>query len=240
MKLGVNIDHIATIREARKTNEPDPVQAAVLAELGGADGITVHLRGNRRHINERDVQLLKKSIKTRLNVEMAATNEMKDIMLSVLPNQVTLVPERKEEVTTEGGLDVIINENHLIDYIKELESAEIKVSAFIDPDKEQIKTAHKIGIKTIEINTTKFSETNDYKEALKEFDNLKLISKYSKKIGLEVLAGHGLNYQNILLFRKLENVEEVNIGHSIVSRAVFSGIEDAVRLMKRLIITGSP
>lgn len=235
MRLGVNIDHIATLREARKGQEPDPVQAAVLAELGGADGITVHLRSDRRHIKERDVELLKATIKVPLNVEMSATEEMKSIMLTILPYQVTLVPERKDEVTTEGGLDVIINQNVLPGYIKELEVSGIRVSIFIDPDKEQIRTANKIGVKIIEINTTKFSECKDRACERKELEHLYDVIKYSKKIGMEVLAGHGLNYRNIQLFRQLKDVEEVNIGHSIISRAAFVGLERAVREMKDLI-----
>ncbi len=235
MRLGVNIDHIATLREARKGSEPDPVQAAVLAELGGADGITVHLRGDRRHIKERDVELLKATIKVPLNVEMAATSEMKAIMLTILPHQVTLVPEKKDEVTTEGGLDVILNQNVLPDYIRELEVSGIKVSIFIDPDKEQIRAAHKIGVKTIELNTTRYSECKDRECEKKEYGKLQEIVKYSKKLGMEVLAGHGLNYRNIQLFRNLKEVEEVNIGHSIISRAAFVGLERAVREMKSLL-----
>ncbi len=235
MRLGVNIDHIATLREARKGSEPDPVQAAVLAELGGADGITVHLRGDRRHIKERDVELLKTTIKVPLNVEMAATAEMKAIMLTILPHQVTLVPERKDEVTTEGGLDVILNQNVLPDYIRELEVSGIRVSVFIDPDKEQIRAAHKIGVRMIEINTTRFSECSSRECERDEFEKLQDIVKYSKKLGMRVLAGHGLNYRNIQLFRNLKDVEEVNIGHAIVSRAAFVGLERAVREMKALI-----
>ncbi len=235
MRLGVNIDHIATLREARKGNEPDPVQAAVLAELGGADGITVHLRSDRRHIKERDVELLKSTIKVPLNVEMSATEEMKSIMLTILPYQVTLVPEKKDEVTTEGGLDVIINQNVLPDYIRELEVSGIRVSVFIDPDKEQIRTAHKIGVKIIEINTTKFSECKERTCEREELEHLYDVVKFSKKIGMEVLAGHGLNYRNIQIFRQLKDVEEVNIGHSIISRAAFVGLERAVREMKDLI-----
>lgn len=235
MRLGVNIDHIATIREARKGSEPDPVQAAILAELGGADGITVHLRGDRRHIKERDVELLKSTIKVPLNVEMSPTSEMKSIMLTILPHQVTLVPEKRDEITTEGGLDVIINQNVLPDYIRELEVSGIRVSIFIDPDKEQIRAAHKIGVKIIEINTTRFSECKDRECEEKEFEKLYDTVKYSKKLGIKVLAGHGLNYRNIQIFRNLKDVEEVNIGHSIISRAVFVGLERAVREMKNLI-----
>ncbi len=235
IRLGVNIDHIATVREARKGEEPDPVQAAFLAELGGADGITVHLRSDRRHISERDVELLKKTIKVPLNVEMAATNEMKGIMLSILPYQITLVPERADEITTEGGLDLIINQSFLRDYIKELEVSNINISVFIDPDKEQIKAAHKIGVSRIEINTTKFSETENTEELKKELAHLKEIVRYAKRLGLTVFAGHGLNYRNILLFRELDDIEEVNIGHSIIARSLFTGIEEAVRQMKTLL-----
>jgi pyridoxine 5-phosphate synthase len=235
IRLGVNIDHIATVREARKGKEPDPVQAAFLAELGGADGITVHLRSDRRHIRERDVELLKKTIKVPLNVEMAATSEMKSILLSILPYQITLVPERADEITTEGGLDLIINQSFLRDYIKELEVSNINISVFIDPDKEQIKAAHKIGVSRIEINTTKFSETENPEDLKKELLHLKEIVKYAKRLGLRVFAGHGLNYRNILYFRELEDIEEVNIGHSIIARSLFTGLEDAVREMKTLL-----
>ncbi len=240
MRLGVNVDHIATLREARKGREPDPVQAAVLAELGGADGITVHLRGDRRHIKERDIEILGKTVTTHLNVEMAATEEMATLMLSLLPHQVTLVAERREEITTEGGLDAVINQSHLQNYIQSFHSAGIKVSLFIDPDKEQIRAAHRIGVKAIEINTTKFSEAGDRDAAMNELVKLKEVAKFAGKLGLETIAGLGLNYRNILLFRQIPEVTEVNIGHSIIARAAFVGLERAVREMKALLSLPSP
>ena len=240
MRLGVNVDHIATLREARKGREPDPVQAAVLAELGGADGITVHLRGDRRLIKERDIEILGKTVTTHLNVEMAATEEMATLMLSLLPHQVTLVAERREEITTEGGLDAVINQSHLQNYIQSFHSAGIKVSLFIDPDKEQIRAAHRIGVKAIEINTTKFSEAGDRDAAMNELVKLKEVAKFAGKLGLETIAGHGLNYRNILLFRQIPEVTEVNIGHSIIARAAFVGLERAVREMKALLSLPSP
>lgn len=232
MKLGVNLDHIATIREARKTNEPDPVQAALLAELGGADGITVHLRGDRRHIKERDVELLKKVVKTRLNVEMAATDEMVEIALRIMPHQVTLVPERREEITTEGGLDIILQGEFIKPAISNLLAAGIEVSIFVDPDPDQVRACAKLGVGAIEINTGKYSEGEDVEA------QLELISKTAKlasKIGLRVLAGHGLNYHNVLPIVKIMEIEELNIGHSIISRAVYVGLEKAVREMKDLL-----
>ncbi len=232
MKLGVNLDHIATIREARKTNEPDPVQAALLAELGGADGITVHLRGDRRHIKERDVELLKQVVKTRLNVEMAATDEMVDIALRIMPHQVTLVPERREEITTEGGLDIILQGEFIKPAISNLLAAGIEVSIFVDPDPDQVRACAKLGVGAIEINTGKYAEGNDPET------QLELISKTAKlasKIGLRVLAGHGLNYHNVLPVVRIKEIEELNIGHSIISRAVYVGLERAVREMKDLL-----
>jgi len=232
MKLGVNLDHIATIREARKANEPDPVQAALLAELGGADGITVHLRGDRRHIKERDVERLKKVVKTRLNVEMAATDEMVEIALRIMPHQVTLVPERREEITTEGGLDIILQGEFIKPTISNLLAAGIEVSIFVDPDPDQVRACAKLGVGAIEINTGKYSEGENVEA------QLELISKTAKlasKIGLRVLAGHGLNYHNVLPIVKIMEIEELNIGHSIISRAVYVGLEKAVREMKDLL-----
>ncbi len=233
MKLCVNLDHVATVREARKTIEPDPVQAAVLAELGGADGITVHLRGDRRHIQERDVELLKKTIKTKLNVEIAPTDEMIEIMLGILPHQVTLVPERREEITTEGGLDVILQMDYLKPKINRLRAAGIEVSIFVDPDVEQIKAAGKLMVEAIEINTGKYAEAE--KESIdQELEAIESAAKLARRIGLKVYAGHGLNYRNVKRIVEIAEIEELNIGHSIVARSIFVGLERAVREMKEL------
>jgi len=232
MRLGVNLDHIATVREARKAKEPDPVQAALLAELGGADGITVHLRGDRRHIKERDVKLLKDVVKTRLNVEMAATDEMVEIALEILPHQVTLVPERREEITTEGGLDVVLQGEFIKPAISKLLAAGIEVSIFVDPDPDQIRACAKLGVGAVEINTGKYAEGERVDQ---ELEHISKTAKLASKIGLKVLAGHGLNYRNVTPIVKIEEIEELNIGHSIVARAVYVGLERAVREMKELI-----
>ncbi len=232
VKLGVNLDHIATIREARKAVEPDPVQAALLAELGGADGITVHLRADRRHIKERDVELLRRTVKTMLNVEMGATDEMVDIALKVLPHQVTLVPERREEITTEGGLDVVLQGEFLKPVISKLMAAEIAVSIFVDPDPEQIRACAKLGITAVEINTGRYAEAEDRE---KELEAIEKAARLASKLGLRVLAGHGLNYRNVKEIVAIEEIEELSIGHAIVSRAVFVGLKEAVAQMKALL-----
>ena len=232
--LGVNIDHIANIREARKTIEPDPVQFAFLAELGGADSITVHLREDRRHINDRDVFLLRKTIKTKLNLEMAATNEMLDISKKVLPDYVTLVPEKREEVTTEGGLDIGVRKEYLFEFVKELRDSNIQVSAFIDPEKSQIQQAKDIGIECIELHTGTYADLRG-KAQVNELQKLTEASLLASDLGLIVNAGHGLNYQNVLKISSIYNINELNIGHSIVSRALAVGLENSVREMKKLI-----
>ena len=232
--LGVNIDHIANVRQARKTVEPDPVQFAFLAELGGADSITVHLREDRRHIQDRDVYLLKETIKTKLNLEMAATEEMLKISKKLLPDYVTLVPENREEVTTEGGLDVKNNEKYLKDFVKSLTDLNIGVSAFIDPDSEQINYSKDIGFNFIELHTGKYAELkgNDQDKELQKI----IESTYkANDIGLVVNAGHGLNYQNVKKIASINNMNELNIGHSIVARALAVGLEKSVREMKSLI-----
>ena len=234
-RLGVNIDHVATVREARKIDIPDPVYAAVLAELAGADGITVHLRGDRRHIKERDVELLSKFVKTRLNIEMATTTEMFEIACKVKPYSVTLVPEKKEEVTTEGGLDVILNQSVLKTLIPEYKSHNIKVSIFVDPDNEQIKRCIKLNADIIEINTGKYAETEDQRERELELEKIKNAARFAAKSGLKVAAGHGLNYRNVKPIAQIPEIEELNIGHAIIARAIFVGLEKAVREMKELI-----
>ena len=234
-KLGVNIDHVATVREARKIDIPDPVYAAVISELAGADGITVHLRGDRRHIKERDVELLSKFIKTRLNIEMATTTEMFEIACKVKPYSVTLVPEKKEEVTTEGGLDVILHQSVLKTLIPEYKSHNIKVSIFVDPDNEQIKRCIKLNTDIVEINTGKYAEAEDERERELELEKIRNAARFAAKAGLRVAAGHGLNYRNVKPIAQIPEIEELNIGHAIIARAIFVGLEKAVREMKELI-----
>ena len=232
--LGVNIDHIANVRQARRTIEPDPVQFAFLAELGGADSITVHLREDRRHIQDRDVFILKETIKTKLNLEMAATEEMLEISKKLLPDYVTLVPEKREEVTTEGGLDVKNNEKHLKRFVKSLKDSNIQVSAFIDPESEQIHYSKEIGFNFIELHTGKYADLkgeDQYKELQKIIES----AYAANDIGLVVNAGHGLNYQNVKKIASINNMNELNIGHSIVARALAVGLEKSVREMKSLI-----
>ena len=234
--LGVNIDHIANVRQARKTVEPDPVQFAFLAELGGADSITVHLREDRRHIQDRDVFLLKDTIQTKLNLEMAATEEMLEISKKLLPNYVTLVPEKREEVTTEGGLDVRNNDKYLKDFITSLKNSNIEVSAFIDPVKEQINSSKELGFDFIELHTGKYANLKGQAQYI-ELQKIIESTYYAIDLGLVVNAGHGLNYQNVENIASINNMNELNIGHSIVARALAVGLEKAVRDMKTLIST---
>ena len=235
VKLGVNIDHIATIREARKGPEPDPVAAAVLAELAGADGITVHLRGDRRHIQERDVRLLREIVKTRLNVEMAATTEMVKLMISTKPDTATLVPERREEITTEGGLDVALNATIFGRSISSLQDAGISVSLFVDPDLDQIKACQKTGAQKVEINTGKFSDVRNQEQQDVEWEKIRNAAQLAKRLGFEVLAGHGLTYNNVSRIVEIEEIVELNIGHNIVARAALVGMSRAVQEMKALL-----
>ena len=234
--LGVNIDHIANVRQARLTVEPDPVQFAFLAELGGADSITVHLREDRRHIQDRDIFLLKDTIKTKLNLEMAATEEMLEISKKVLPDLVTLVPEKREEVTTEGGLDVKNNQKYLKNFVTNLKSSNIEVSAFIDPVNDQITSSREIGFDFIELHTGKYADLKG-KEQYIELQKIIESTYYAIDLGLVVNAGHGLNYQNVEKIASINNMNELNIGHSIVARALAVGLEKAVREMKALIST---
>ena len=231
--LGVNIDHIATIRQARRTVEPDPVAAAVLAELGGADGITVHLREDRRHIQDRDVRLLRQTVRTHLNLEMAATDEMVAIALEVKPDYVTLVPEKREEVTTEGGLDIASQIDRLGEVVDKLQTAKIPVSLFIDADPAQIEASVKTKAKFIELHTGRYAEATD--EASREQELAVLAKGCSGAIaqGLRVNAGHGLTYQNVYPVACIPGMEELNIGHTIISRAALVGLERAVREMKQ-------
>ena len=232
--LGVNIDHIANVREARKTIEPDPVQFAFLAELGGADSITVHLREDRRHIQERDLFLLKETIKTKLNLEMAATAEMSKIAKEVMPHYVTLVPEKREEVTTEGGLNLISNEDLYVRYVQDLKESNIVVSAFIDPIASQIDCAKSIGFDCIELHTGTYANTT-LKNKFEQLQKIKEATYYASDLDLIVNAGHGLNYQNVLELASIIQINELNIGHSIVARALAVGLEKSVREMKALI-----
>jgi pyridoxine 5-phosphate synthase len=234
MRLAVNIDHIATIREARRADEPDPVAAAVICELAGAQGITVHLRSDRRHIQDRDVDLLRKTVSTHLNVEMAATAEMVRVAQTVKPDQVTLVPERKDEVTTEGGLDVVLHSGNLEKVIAQLLDARIDVSIFVDPDLEQIRQCHKLRAPKIEINTGKYSEAWKSGAWPAELEKIATAARLAKKLGMTVLAGHGLTYRNIDAIASIAEIEELNIGHSIISRASLVGLDAAVREMAAL------
>ena len=230
-KLCINVDHVATVREARKTTEPDPIAAAVLAELAGAHGITIHLREDRRHIQDRDLRIMREVVKTKLNLEMAATKEMINIALSVKPDQVTFVPEKRQEITTEGGLDVILQENYIRRAIKTFKKADIPVSIFIDPDLKQIRTAKKIGADCVEINTGKYSEAKTEKESDVEFEKVKDAVKFAYKSKFIVHAGHGLTYKNVKRISDLKEISELNIGHNIIARAVLVGMERAVREM---------
>lgn len=233
--LGVNIDHIATIRQARRTVEPDPVAAAVLAELAGADGITVHLREDRRHIQDRDVQLLRQTVRTHLNLEMAATDEMVAIALQIKPNYVTLVPEKREEVTTEGGLDIVGQLDRINEVVDKLQSAEIPVSLFIDAEDAQIQASVKVKAQFIELHTGRYAEAHDEATCKHELDVLSRGTAQAIASSLRVNAGHGLTYWNVYPVASIAGMEELNIGHTIVSRAALVGMERAVREMKSAI-----
>ena len=235
MKLAVNVDHIATIREARQSNEPEPVLAALLAEQAGAESIVCHIRGDRRHIKERDLKLFRETVKTKLNIEMAATEEMKKIALDIQPEVVSLVPERPEELTTEGGLDVISNEKELRPHIKELQSAGIKVSIFVDPDLEQIESCKKLGVDLIEINTGKYADLKPGEERRKALEEIQKAAEHGHSMGLEIHAGHGLDYKNVLPVAAIPEITEFSIGFSIVARSAIVGIENAVKEMVDLI-----
>ena len=232
--LGVNIDHVATVRQARRTTEPDPVWAAAMAELGGADQITVHLREDRRHIQDRDVRVLRDTVNVRLNMECACVSEMLDISCRLVPHQVCLVPEKREEVTTEGGLDVIANRNRIEDAIKQLHDSGIVVSLFIDPAEDQIQLANEIGADAIELHTGSYAEATPGTQSTAQVQLLTESCQLGGELGLQIHAGHGLTYSNVVPIAKIPGMEELNIGHSIVSRALFVGFERAVREMKRL------
>jgi pyridoxine 5-phosphate synthase len=232
LTLGVNIDHVATIRQARRTVEPDPVAAAVLAELGGADGITVHLREDRRHIQDRDVRILRETVRTHLNLEMAPTPEMIAIALEIKPDYVTLVPEKREEVTTEGGIDIVGNLDRFCKVVDQLQGGGIPVSWFIDAEAKQIEVAKKTQAQWIELHTGKYAEVKDEVSRQEELKILEEGYKQALSLGLRVNAGHGLTYWNVYPVACLPGMEELNIGHTIISRAVLVGLERAVREMK--------
>jgi len=235
MRLAVNIDHFATLREARKQTEPEPVLAALVAEQAGAEGIVCHLRSDRRHIKERDLLLLREAVKTKLNLEMAATAEMQKFALKIKPDVVSLVPERREELTTEGGLNVVAGRVHLGPFARRLRKAGIRVSIFIDPDAVQIRTAGEIGVDLVEINTGKYA---DLKAGIARDEALAQVieaAEYGRGLGLEVHAGHGLDYHNVLPIAAIPQISELSIGFSIIARAAIVGLEKAVREMRALV-----
>lgn len=235
IRLGVNIDHVATVRQARRANEPDPVAAAVLALLGGADGITIHLREDRRHIQDRDLHLLRPVVTNRLNLEMAAVDAIAEIACKVKPDEATLVPERREELTTEGGLDVVAHAKKVTAITNLLQVSDIHVSVFIDPEKRQIDAAKKVGANAIEFQTASYSEAKTAHTRNRELKKLVAATEHAREQELHVHMGHGLNYWNVTPIAAIPGVEELNIGHSIVSRAVLVGMERAVREMKEVI-----
>jgi pyridoxine 5-phosphate synthase len=234
-KLGLNVDHIATVRQARGGIEPDPVTAAALGELAGAEGITIHLREDRRHIQDRDLEILRRTVKTKLNLEMAATQEMVRIALKVKPEQVTLVPEKRQELTTEGGLDVVVHAKLITDAVKRLRDGGIVVSLFVDPNQEQVKAANKTGADCIEIHTGAYAEAVGWPAQERGLEAISTAIKLARKVGLTVNAGHGLNYVNIKPLAAIGGIEEYNIGHSIIARAMLVGLDRAVRDMVELI-----
>jgi pyridoxine 5-phosphate synthase len=236
-RLGVNIDHVATIRQARGGREPDPVWAAVLAELGGADGITIHLREDRRHIQDRDLRLLKETVRVRLNLEMSVEPSIVAIATEIRPDQVTLVPERRAELTTEGGLDVIRQLARVEEAVKRCRDAGVEVSLFIDPDPRQVEASHELGAVAVELHTGRYADAPDAASRVGELAALIHAGATVVATGMALHAGHGLNYQNVGHVAVIEGMAELNIGHSIISRAVFVGLERAVREMKQCIAT---
>ena len=235
MRLGVNIDHVATLREARKISEPDPVQIVGLVEMAGADGIVCHLREDRRHLQDRDLDLLRKVVKTHLNLEMAATDEMVEIACQTGPDMVTLVPEKREEVTTEGGLDVTKFRENIQEKTNRLKQSGIVVSLFIDPDLEQIKAARNLGADFVELHTGEYANAGTEQLMQEELEKIRSMSVAARKLGLRVSAGHGLNHFNVSQIASILEIEELNIGHSLIGRALFVGISESVRTMKELI-----
>lgn len=235
-QLGVNIDHVATIRQQRGTRYPEPLQAALIAEQAGADAITVHLREDRRHIQDRDVELLSQTLQTRMNLEMAATPEMLRIAQRVTPSDCCLVPEKRAELTTEGGLDVVSNHNALLPYCSALTDSGIRVSLFIDADKDQLDAARSVGAATVELHTGHYADALSRSQRASELEKLRQAVEYGRSIGLQVNAGHGLDYHNIKALAAIPGISEFNIGHSIIARALISGLDQAVREMRSLIV----
>tara|TARA_B100000676_G_C18019497_1_gene811736 strand:+ start:757 stop:1485 length:729 start_codon:yes stop_codon:yes gene_type:complete len=235
LELGVNIDHVATIRQARKTYEPDPVTAAAMAEIGGADCITVHLREDRRHIIDRDVRILTDTVNIKLNLEMSIADDIVNLACETKPNQATLVPEKREEVTTEGGMDVVGNYSNIESVVKRLQDAGISVSLFLDPEEAQISAASELQVDAVELHTGQYALTSgdERQHCLQE---LIASGKQIVENGMTLHAGHGLNYQNVIPVAQIENMVELNIGHSIIARAVFIGLTQAVREMKDLLV----
>jgi pyridoxine 5-phosphate synthase len=234
VELGVNIDHVATIRQARRGDQPDPVAAAVLAELSGADSITVHLREDRRHIQDRDVRLLRETISTKMNFELSCAREVVQIACETRPAQATLVPERREEVTTEGGLDILRDQARVVQAIEMLKARDIFVSLFLDPDEDQIRAAVKLGADAVELHTGQYASERGV-EKDRQLQRLVAAGRLVREVGLQLHAGHGLDYQNVQPVAAIPEMRELNIGHSIVSRAVMVGMREAVSEMKRLI-----
>jgi pyridoxine 5-phosphate synthase len=236
--LGVNVDHVATIRQSRGTVYPDPVQAAAVAEMAGADGITIHLREDRRHIQERDVRILSQTLATRMNLEMALTQEMLNFALEIAPACCCIVPERREELTTEGGLDVLGKQQAIADACSHLSSVGVQVSLFIDPEPEQIRAAKDVGAPTIELHTGRYADAENTSECAKELQRIADGVQLGRELGLIVNAGHGLNYHNTQAIVALPGINELNIGHSIIARALFTGLDQAVREMRAILDKG--
>ncbi len=234
MDLGVNIDHVATLRQARGTTYPDPVAAALVCEANGADLITLHLREDRRHISDHDVFRMREAIATRMNLEMAVTEEMMQIALSVKPDDICLVPEKRQEITTEGGLNVADQVESLTPFIDTLQSAGIRVSLFIDPDESQIIASQKVGAAVVELHTGAYAEARSEAQIEAELSRIKTAVKVAKGLGFRVNAGHGLNYENVEPIVEIHEIKELNIGHAIISEALFAGLAGAVRRMREL------
>jgi pyridoxine 5-phosphate synthase len=235
LRLGVNIDHVATLRQARRGRYPDPVAAAALAELGGADQITLHLREDRRHVNDRDLEILRKTVNGTLNLEMAAVQPMLELALRNRPDTATLVPERREELTTEGGLDVATHRDEIKRVIRALRDAGVEVSLFVDPDPEQLKASHRVDAQAVELHTGRYCEAKTPRDRARELARIVEAARSASKLGLRVAAGHGLDYWNVQPVARIEEITELNIGYAIICRALLTGLERAVRDMKDLI-----
>jgi pyridoxine 5-phosphate synthase len=234
-RVAINVDHVATVRQARQAQEPDPVTAAALAELAGAQGIVVHLREDRRHIQDRDLEILRRTVKTRLNLEMASTPEMVQIALRIKPEVVTLVPEKRQELTTEGGLDVVLHCDNLQEAVHRLRAGGIQVSIFINADSDQIHAAHRLQADCVELHTGTFAEAGSAARIQEELERLHATARLAQQLGLKVHAGHGVDYRNILLLRGITAVEEFSIGHAVIARAILVGMERAVSEMIALV-----